>query len=200
MIRTFFTSFVAEYTEKWDVPKEFNSSDRVPEEMRHLPVSIKTCKYGSPIGFGDAIRQFGIHEDFVLIVGFWQQAGPVKNFVAAEAVRISSHQWKQLFEPITPEILLKLDQMIKDFGTHYSTVRTLAKATKNNYPFTDSVMVINPKIDSKKQRRLQCSLPFKAFWNLLEKAASSNTNCSLLGIPIPNPFMSPPRTFRSFDL
>ena len=61
---TIFDSYEAgSYTDEWDVGKDFN--------VNHggVPVSIKTAKYRSPVGLGDALRQFRISEDFLLIVG-----------------------------------------------------------------------------------------------------------------------------------
>lgn len=55
---TFFEPFKANYAQKWDVPAEHNCLCEVPLDLRGLPVSIKTAKFGSPIGLGDAARQF----------------------------------------------------------------------------------------------------------------------------------------------
>jgi len=54
---SFFGDYAGEYTQKWDVPAERNTSDAVPAGFRGLPVSIKTVRYGSPIALGDAMRQ-----------------------------------------------------------------------------------------------------------------------------------------------
>lgn len=87
--KTFFAEFSISYSSKWDVPAEFNTLEIIPNEFRNLPVSVKTCKNRSPIGFGDALRQFGINEDFLLIVGFWEQENDNKNFVSVEAVKVT---------------------------------------------------------------------------------------------------------------
>ena len=70
--KTFFADFTVSYSHKWDIPAEFNNLEIIHKEFHHLPVSIKTCKNRSPIGFGDALRQFKNDEDFLLIVGFWE--------------------------------------------------------------------------------------------------------------------------------
>ena len=193
--KTFFADFSVSYSNKWDVPDEFNKLEIVPKEFRHLPVSIKTCKNRSPIGFGDAIRQFSVNEDFLLIVGFWEQSGANKNFVAVEATKIKAQNWKNLFQPLTEKDLKLLDSVIKNKGTHYSEVRKLAKEIKTSFPPTK--MILNPKIDSKSQRRLQCSLPFGIFWNEFVKEESyKNIECALFGERVPNPFVSSTRTFK----
>jgi hypothetical protein len=193
--QTFFANLTVSYSYKWDVPAEFNSLEIVPQEFRHLPVSIKTCKNRSPIGFGDALRQFKNDEDFLLIVGFWEQNGINKNFVSVEAVKITAQIWRNLFQPLTEKDLKLLDVTIKNKETHYAEVRKLAKEIKKSFPPTK--MVLNPKIDSKIQRRLQCSLPFNAFWNdVVKKESSRNIECELFDERVPNPFVSGARVFK----
>ncbi len=191
----FFADFDASYSSKWDIPKEFNDLEIVPENLRNLPVSVKTCKYDSPIGFGDALRKFNVDEDFLLIVGFWEQSGEHKNFIAVEAVKVSVKSWKKMFEPLNEEELSYLDSIIKNREINYVEVRQKAKEIKKSFPPTK--IIINPKIDSKIQRRLQCSLPFKTFWQyFVGKEPYKNINCSLFGEKVPNPFSSKQREFK----
>lgn len=195
---TFFTQFQSVYTQKWDVPAEANNSTKVPNELRFMPVSVKTCKFGSPIGFGDAMRQFNNQESFLLIVGFWQQSGGHKNFVAVEGVKILSADWKNLFLPLSINDLASLDATIKNMDLHYSDARTQAREIKKSDKFQQTKIVLNPKIDSKNQRRLQCSLPFTTFWQeFAKKGAYQNVACDLFDVKVPNPFVSSPRTFNS---
>lgn len=58
----FFSGYIGNYMQKWDVPAEQNASDAVPAAFRNLPVSIKTAKIGSPIGLGDVLRQRQIND------------------------------------------------------------------------------------------------------------------------------------------
>lgn len=193
----FFADFKAGYTQKWDIPGEANYLAKIPKEFHHLPVSIKTCKFGSPIGFGDALRQFNNNEDFLLIVGFWQQSGNYKNFLAVEGVKILADNWKNLFSPLDATDLTLLDSTIKNIESHYSEVRKTAKEIKNSDKFKHTKIILNPKIDSKKQRRLQCSFPFNIFWrDFVGKEPYQNINCELFGEKVPNPFLSGQRTFK----
>ncbi|HXG83456.1 MAG TPA: hypothetical protein VNI84_05445 [Pyrinomonadaceae bacterium] len=160
-----------------------------------MPVSIKTCKNNCPIGFGDALRQFKNDEDFLLIVGFWKQNGGNKNFVAVEAVKVTAQGRKNLFHPLTAMDLTLLDSTIKNRETNYAEVRKSAKEIKKAFPPTK--MILNPKIDSKIQRRLQCSLPFNVFWNdVVKKESYRNIECSLFDERVPNPFVSAQRVFK----
>ncbi len=194
---TFFEPFDADYTQKWDVPAANNCRREVTPDLQRLPVSIKTAKLGSPIELGDALRQFSIDEDFLLIVGFWRQRENLKYIVVAEAVKVRRESWRKLWSPITLDDLERLDALIKDKSLSYREARHQAGAMKRSCPYSESTIVLNPKIDSKSQRRLQCSLPFNAFWNILaQREPSESDAATLLEKAIPNPFVSPPRQFK----
>lgn len=148
---------------------------------------------------GDALRQFRNAEDFLLIAGFWEQSGEYKNFVAVEAVKITAENWRNLFAPLTEADLSLLDSAIKNKLTPYAETRLRAREIKKSLAKTK--IILNPKIDSKQQRRLQCSLPFKIFWeDLARKEFYRNLNCELFGVKVPNPFLSGQRVFKpKFD-
>jgi hypothetical protein len=191
------------YTDKWDIDNYIFKAKYGAHTLcfGSLPISVKTCKYGSPIGFGDALRQYQNTQDFLLIVGFWQQNGKTKKYVAVKAVAVSAKAWKALFSEkistadlerdsiedeyeIMNSKIRKLDSVIKDRTTDYRKARQLAKDAKSEMPAID--IVLNPKIDSKNQRRLQCSLPFKVFWNNLAKVPPfTDQNCTFWGEKVP---------------
>ncbi len=192
----FFEPYKSNYGAKWDVLETYNNKSLLPSTFINIPVSIKSAKNGSPIGLGDAIRQYDIETDFLLIVGFWEQVTPqYKYFVSAEAQRINIQHWKKLWHPLKRQDLLFLDTTIKNLNIHYLEVRKRAQEIKRNFP--EIKIVLNPKIDSKIQRRLQCSLPFKVFWDeIIQKQPYQNLEASFLGKKIPNPFKSTSRTFN----
>ena len=110
---TFFGGFIpSSYTQRWDIPAEANTNHG------GIPVNPKAIKYGTPLDFGDAIRQFEITEkgeSFLLIVGFWEQTTPTsKTWVNAQTVKISPTKWAQLWHPVSRADLEKLDRVIKD--------------------------------------------------------------------------------------
>jgi hypothetical protein len=206
---TFFSSCnKAGNTDKWDFTGVSYKSKYAlyTTKFGGLPISVKTCKYGSPIGLGDALRQMENKEDFLLIVCFWKAAGEFKKCVSAEAVMVSSHLWKRMFvekmmgesdedgggyESDEDEFSLmaskirKLDSVIKDRSIGYKETRTEAKKLKRD--LHSSTIVLNPKIDSKGQRRLQCSLPFSIFWSIVaNKFPFSGETVKLWGEEVPD--------------
>lgn len=191
---TFFGSYQPKgYTQKWDIPAEAN-----PDHGR-IPVNPKAIKYGNPIDFGDALRQFEIAENgerFLLIVGFWEQASPVsKRWVNAQTVIVQPQVWRKLWQPITKADLDKLNAVVKDKSLSLEQARERAKAIKSRPPFTQAIMQVNPKID-KSQRRLQCSIRFDAFFtHLARNAPPEKTEVpKIFGVSVPRSFASEPRT------
>lgn len=189
---TFFDGYApTNYTQRWDIPAAAN------RRFGGIPVNPKAVKLGSPVDLGDALRQFDTEEPFLLIVGFWEQDGPVKRFVNVQAVRVEPAKWRELWQPVTREALAALDATIKDASRPLTDTRAEAQRIKRRVPFTKAVMQVNPKIDAK-QRRLQCSLRFRDFFDHLAPAADRGRTSqpALFGVPLPQELASPPRTFR----
>ncbi len=190
---TFFNSFKADsYTGKWDISEKANL------DYGGVPVSVKTAKYGSPVGLGDALRQFRIDEDFLLIVGFWKQEKDKKGFVNLVAAPITVPLWQSLWNPITVEDLLSLDAVIKNRTLTYQQARVEAQRIKSQAPFTQAHITVNPKIDSKGQRRLQCTLGFSTLFSTLAPDADPKSMDvpQLFGVNSIEAFLSNPRVFK----
>lgn len=190
---TFFDSYKARsYADEWDVGKEFNVN------YGGVPVSIKTAKYGSPVGLGDALRQFRIHEDFLLVVGYWRQEEKKKRIVNIVAAPVTIALWRSLWHPITLEDLRELDTTIKDRTLSYQQARAEAQRIKAQPPFTQAHITVNPKIDSKTQRRLQCSLGFSTLFSTVAPDADQTAVDipKLFGVESIEAFLSNPRVFK----
>jgi hypothetical protein len=158
---TFFQGYrPAGYTQKWDVPAELN---RLPDPaLARLPVNPKAAKFRAPVGLGDALRQHDVAEPFILVLGYWTQATPdEKRLVKILAPRVEPGTWRALWDPVTRADLERLDAVVKDRSLSPAQARRRARAMKSRPPFSESVFVLNPKIDEKGQRRLQCSLRYQ---------------------------------------
>ena len=189
---TFFEGYrPSSYTQKWDIPASANRAHG------GIPVNPKAIKYRGAIDLGDAIRQIKIDEPFILLAGFWQQEGELKRFVNLTAPRIEPATWKKLWGPVTLADVGHLDAVIKDPAKTPDEARAAAQALKNAPPFSQSIIVFNPKIDRHSQRRLQCSLRFEDFFRLLAPAADPKPQDppSLWGKKLPQTIASKPRSF-----
>ncbi|MBC8041025.1 MAG: hypothetical protein H7Y06_10810 [Opitutaceae bacterium] len=189
---TFFDGYTPPgYTQKWDIPAEINTTHG------GVPVNPKAAKYRTPVDLGDALRQYDIAEPFILVIGYWVQEGDEKRFVNIVAPRITPEAWRKLWGPVTRADLEKLDAVIKDKSLDYREARKQAQAIKSQPPFTEAVIVVNPKIDSKGQRRLQCSLRSDDLYKHLAPDAPTGVlkMPSLWGVPFPATVKSKPREF-----
>ncbi|HEY0945999.1 MAG TPA: hypothetical protein VGD81_12060, partial [Opitutaceae bacterium] len=146
---------------------------------------------------GDALRQFAIDEPFLLVIGYWRQEGRAKRFVKIVAPRVEPETWRKLWGPVTRADLERLDALVKDRSIDHREVRRRVLAMKNAPPFSEATIVLNPKIDSRGQRRLQCSLRFADVFKYLAPSTSpaGQERAVLWGVEFPGPIESPPRGF-----
>jgi hypothetical protein len=188
------------YTQKWDVPGALN---QLPDRtLAGLPVNPKATKYGAPVGLGDALRQYDIEEPFLLILGYWEQATPEeKRFVKLLAPRVEPATWRALWGPVTRADLEQLDALVKDRRLSVREVRQRVQALKAGLPYAAAVFVLNPKIDSKGQRRLQCSLRYADVLQYLAPAvaAAPEAEPTLWGVAFPGPVRSAARALADGD-
>ncbi|QYM79525.1 hypothetical protein K0B96_02600 [Horticoccus luteus] len=191
---TFFDGYrPPSYTQKWDIPASAN------KRYGGVPVNPKATKFHTPVDLGDALRQFDIAESFMLVIGYWQQEGDAKRFVNIVAPRIDPAAWRKLWGPVTRADLARLDAVIKDRSLTPQQARAAAARMKREPPFTECVFVLNPKIDSKTQRRLQCSLRFDDVFRHLAPDAdrSAQEHPALFGVPFPAVVPSKSRTIHA---
>ena len=153
------------YTAKWDIPAEIN-------KITHKSVSIKTSKWKSGgIGLGDVLSQFDINEDFQLLVAFYEQIGDKKKVVNMQLVTISREKWREMWGNMKREDLEKFNSFVKSSegrnisGQDLDNFRIQVQKMKGEmFKDYNGKFSIHPKIDSKKQRRVQCSISFNAFF------------------------------------
>ncbi len=190
---TFFDGYRSpNYTQKWDIPASANHLHG------NLPVNPKAVKFGAPIGLGDALRQFDIDEPFILVVAYWDQVDDtVKSWVNAQVVTVTPEQWRRLWHPVTRADLEKLDAVVKDPALSIEQTRAMAQLIKSRAPFSEAVITVNPKIDPS-QRRLQCSLAFRAFFEHLAPHEKPQRQAApaVWGKAIPQ-ILSGPREFQA---
>jgi CRISPR/Cas system-associated exonuclease Cas4 (RecB family) len=193
----FFAGYTGSYMQKWDVPADQNTQTAVPTRFHRIPVSIKTAKVGSPIGLGDALRQRQIDHAFLMIVGFWEQRGPSEKWlIDIGCALFLASDWEALWGQLTLAEIKVIDKIVKNQKTPYSIVRTEAKAWKKRASVKTASLVINPKIDSKKQRRIQCSIPNRVFWRAVGRELQKTDAPTLWGTGFLNPVISSARSFK----
>lgn len=182
------------YGDEWDIPSSHANGMNLPQEFVGLPVSVKTCKWGAPINLADALRQRSINETFAMIVGFWIQLNNVqKRWVGIRAAIFRPENWSSLWGQYDNQSVRELDEIVKDTSTHYTVARSRAKQWKLDRPVQGSREIrLNQKIDSKGQRRVQCSMPFTTFWSYIGEEPAHESPV-LWNVGIAPELRSPPR-------
>lgn len=165
---TFFGGYrPASYTQRWDIPASAN------RDRGGIPVNLKLAKLDAAVDLGEALPQYEIDESFMLIIGFWEQAGEEKRLVNIIAPTITPGQWRKLWGPVTYADLRRLDALIKDPAPTVEETRRRALQLKNSPPFSEALIQVNPRIDDRGQRRLFCSIRYRDVLTHLVPGADS---------------------------
>jgi hypothetical protein len=113
------------------------------------------------------------------------------------ASRVSVPAWNSLWGGLDINEIPVIDSQIQDMSIPYAKARELAQKWKQDFSSQcGGELVINPKIDSKTQRRIQCSLPFSTFWRIAGRSPSPTDSPSHFGAGFENPVISGSRIFN----
>lgn len=130
------------------------------------PVSIKTAAVKAAakraiVCLSDARRVWSWNQPLVLVVGLYAQDGQEKVFhtVYEFHLRLNSTERAALYGELSLAEVTHFHETLKTygFGAHVEA-RAWAKAEKKRLAPRTGAIQLNPKIDSKLQRRLQCSV------------------------------------------
>ena len=141
------------YTECHDIPKEYNILDK------QYNISVKSVKEGTSVCCGDPTRLIDYEDDVKMIIIVYKQSGVIKRPTKVIEIVFNEEFKKTLFGGTSKEDIKETIDYIKkipegrcDEETK-KTYKNMCKGlNKNGY------ITFNPKVDSKKQRRLQCSI------------------------------------------
>ena len=137
------------YTSSMDIVKGLYS-DR--------DISIKTAK-SKKVDCGDILRRRA-ETEYDIIIGLWNQVGDTKVFHTEYTFHIKPEHESLLWGKMTYEKLREFDNYIKSIPegrTAQQDTKVERQVLKTITEDADAQMKIHPKVDSKKQRRVQCS-------------------------------------------
>lgn len=155
------------YTNDWDIP----------------PVSIKSFKFNkenSSIDFGSIERIFTNQSSYILVLIGYEQTDDIKKPVFSEALYIQLPHMKKLKGTLDLETIKSFSDKVRSFqeGEHIEArIWAREEKLKHNHKTTYDIRF---KIDSKKQRRVQCALRLKDIYSCLNKPFIKENK---LGIP-----------------
>lgn len=190
------TAFRLMYTSKWDIPRELNKIDN------GVNISIKTSG-SDTVCMGDAMRMFTqVPGDMnMCIVVFYQQQGDKK--VVSRVIEWFLNDTKLLFNNVTLAEVEEFRDAILSFPKHrrlrdYPEYRAKLTDMAKKLNEKSGAMKFNRKLDSKTQRRLQCSISgFDAFITANKRLVAYDRPVPVVrGVAIAPFIVSGPRVFR----
>ena len=137
------------YTSSMDIVKGLHSDK---------DVSIKTAK-GRKVDCGDILRRRS-ETEYDIIIGVWDQVGDMKIFHTEYTFHIKPEHETLLWGRMSYEKLREFNEYIKSIPegrTAQQETKVERQVLKTITEDADAQMKIHPKVDSKKQRRVQCS-------------------------------------------
>lgn len=175
-----------EYTARFDV-----GAHRDPYGQG-LPSSIKTAKYVGPhtlVCLSDAVRIASLSDvlKMRLLVVLYKQDKEHKVFGELREYIIEGKEWEQLMGQVPIEHIEAFSSAIKapaDYRQARSIARQWRDRLRQEYP---SAMRWNAKIDSKNQRRLQCSVRLED----IEAVITNKSRIRVFGAPLPDRVKKP---------
>ena len=99
-------------------------------------------------------------KSYTVVVGQWRQDGDTKVIHTEYTFNVKPEDYSKLWGSMTYEQVKEFDQYVKSIPkTREGQQSTKAERTrrKSEIACKDALMVIHPKVDSKSQRRVQCS-------------------------------------------
>ena len=181
------------YTATHDVPAAHNALD-------HVNLSIKTTGNAKRVDMGDALRIYDTiasGEAFHMVVIHWEQLEAQKRIVSINEVNLTGAT-HALFGTLTREQIVALDTAVKAYPKGCSAKDPKCApitALCDELCGKSGAIQMNKKIDSKSQRRLQCS--FYNFTKFLadhpERIVATSVTCEFRGGRIQQCIESSPR-------
>jgi hypothetical protein len=174
-----------------DIPKEYNTLE--PE----YNVSVKTTG-NNIVCCGDPRRIFNYEDDNIMIIIMYKQEGKSKIPKQVVELYFNNEMKEILFGDTEYYEIDELDTFIKNVphGKISTEDRELVRHMANTLS-SRGYMTYNPKMDSKRQRRLQCSIKdLPRFCKKFPQVVKSISKKCMLNNQKINPIKSGKRKFR----
>jgi len=165
------------YTAVHDIPRSRNTLN--PNEN----ISIKTTG-NSLLCMGDALRVFDYEPEVEHTCIVIQYAQRWEEKVLTHVYELDLTQREVLWGSVTKQDIEELDRLVRSMPANRrdADIDRAITQKKRELNAKSGAVRFNPKIDSKTQRRLQCSIPMFASYRALIK--TSTTEAIVRGIPI----------------
>lgn len=157
-------SFEKQIIEKYQLVPTKTYTDKWDAYYKDIPVSIKTEKYGSDIELADYRRNAINQESFYLVVGFWEDIPT--NIVETQILFIDGTEWHKLFPNNFIDIFQNCLNSVSNNKEDDKKWSALIQDAKKQWQEA-TANLIRPRFkrDHKKQKRIQCAINNKDFYN-----------------------------------
>jgi hypothetical protein len=152
-----------EVIERYSLMKSKNYTAEYDAYYNGIPVQIKCIKHGCAIEMGDYKRNSRKKDDFILIIGFWK--GKEHKIIKEIVLYIDHEKFNEQLrfgdENLYHKIIAEMN-LITNLKVDDEKWKQFCKKYKGLWPIT-SLFSIRFKRDHKKQKRIQCAIPWKNF-------------------------------------
>ena len=128
-----------------------------------MPWQIKCIKQGSSIELGDYFRNKKKDTDFILHIGFWKDKKD--NIIEEHTLLIDYKKWNNLFEFKYDDMLKSLLKNISNDKCDDNKWKRKCSEIKQLWNKMDRKIQLRFKRDHKKQKRIQCAINKKDFYD-----------------------------------
>jgi hypothetical protein len=144
---------------------------------KSIPVQIKCSKYGSSLELGDYRRNKNKNKDFILAVGLWKNVAANKQITNEYMLYIEHYNYTKNLGYYAEYMETLMYEEYKQISNHKDDDRVWKQFCTKYKSFwkADNKISIRFKRDHKKQKRIQCAIPWYNFddWLLREFAQIS---------------------------
>jgi len=147
------------YTDKWDA---YAPCVRVGNKVYHnVPDQIKTIRRGGSVDMGDVFRHSQTKENFILHVDFYDKEDRTK-IVESNILYVDIEKWNSIFRF---EDYAFLKECLTKITNEYSDdLRWKGMMAEMHNRWGSRPVHLAPKRDHKKQKRIQCTIPNRKFY------------------------------------
>jgi hypothetical protein len=148
---------------KYKLIKETKYTGEFDAYYTNIPIQIKCIKKNTSIDFGDYFRNKNKTKDFILIIGFWQNIKT--NIIDTYAVYINYQSWNNLFHFNFDNQMKTEMKLISNLKIDDENWKNYKYKYKNLWYLNERKIEIRFKRDHKCQKRIQCAIKNKIFYN-----------------------------------
>jgi hypothetical protein len=157
--------------DKYHLTKEYNYTCAYDAYTSNgIPIQIKCIKKSSSIDMGDMLRNIKKNSCFILVIGFWKYVNSCKKIDTIYYHFIDIHIYKPLIGGFLENKVINALEEMKNISNDHKD-DSLWKDFSKRYKRELDGSFLKPRFkrDHKSQKRIQCAIPNKLYFNVFSK-------------------------------